>query len=1284
MFKTVFIINYDGKELFFRQAFAELQESLGNLIAAEFFDTSEIDDNQDVCTACLKALETADFVYLYSQGGLPYFKRFNFLQKAFLGKTPSFINTGIDDENNEMRQRSALSPVIHDKLMPYHLMGGSDNLKGFLSVVFADLGGLDCPLPELVVPKWEGLYGLPEGVSEAEYLDSIAVQTDKPVIGIIVHRYQLEHDNMRHVEALIEAISDQGGVPLVMYSNIAPLANETSGLAGALKRYMLRDGKPLVDAVIVTSGFSLSILAAPGDGSTKVEQSIFEALDVPVLQAMFTYFSYEQWHDALAGVDSILLGCNVFQPEFDGQVITVAIGYSEAVQTKYGTKYEIWPIADRVQRVVRIALRWAKLRKTAISDKKVAIVLHNMPPRADMIGCAYGLDTPESVFNVFKMLQGKGLTLEYAFAEGQEIIKKITDGVTNDGRFLSEAEMLERSTAAVAPDAWRRFFAELPPKSQSELERDWGEMPGEFMVVDEQILVPGIINGNLFIGLQPPRALEEQAEEAYHSTDIVCPWQYLAFYRYLDQVFAADVVIHMGTHGTIEWLPGKEVALSQECYPDIAIGEMPHIYPYIIDVPGEGAQAKRRTDAVIIDHLIPSMTESGSYGELAGVEEQIAQYQQAALADPGKCSVIAEQVWAMAAECDLHCDLGLSAEQFFADPEAAIEQMHLWISEIKSSKIKDGLHIFGAVPCGQRYLNLLRLLVNVRNGDVPSIREGVAALRGYDLEDLLCHPDRRAADGQSNAMLLEELDELGRQAFTAFAEVGLDAEAAKAVAESLAFGGGPDGTDSGPVSGNGTDGAAAGQGDITSVVGGEPSALAPNLQPLIDCLRFVATELQPRLDRTTDELLYLERGIDGRFVPPGPSGAPSRGNATILPTGRNFYMVDPTMIPSRSSWQTGRMLADQLIWRYQQDEGAFPESVAIVVYSGETIKTNGDDIAEIMYLYGVRPVWLGNTNRVIDIEVIPLEELGRPRIDVTLRISGLFRDTFPNLIERIEDAVNLVAALDEDEAQNFVKKHVMADFRDFIAAGMQHEQAFEYSRYRVFSDPPGTYGAGVDTLIYSKQWQTDADLGQAYINWGAYAYGKKVQGAKLEEVFSRRLATCDATVKNVSSVESDMLDSDDFFNYHGGLISAVKTKRGSLPMSFATNAGDPEHVKTKTIHEETSRVMRARINNPQWIEGLKQHGFRGAQEFSAMVDIVFGWDATSSVVDDWMYDSITQTYLLDDELQEWIRENNPWALQAISERLLEAAQRGMWDADEEMLEQIRQIYLSVEGDLEDS
>ncbi len=1247
MFRICLIFQGASEEFFFRSAAAEVQKRYEGRVELALFDGFTADADKGAYEACRRALEEADFVYLSCHSGLSYFESYHSLSGLFTEKTPFFYHSELEDESAEMAAQSSLSPVIRKELSDYLLAGGLENALGFFLCLLNKVGGLDCEVPPVQWPCWDGLYGLEAGESEDEALLRVAKEREeRPVVGVLLSYHYYSRDDTAHVDALMEALRRKGVCPLAVYSNMTP-APGYRGLHGAMDRYLLEDGKSRVDALVVTCGHSLTALAAPGEGMGLHFESVFARLDVPVLQAMTTYFNRQQWQESASGLDSMLLCSNVYQPEFDGQIISVTAACTEYELGPEGAKPVTTPIPDRMEKVASLAANWAKLHRKPMQDKKVALILHNMPPRADMIGYAYGLDTPESLTTILKAMQAEGLQLDYDFADGKEIVEAIMKGLTNDCRFLSPRDMLSRCERTVGKERWQSWFGQLSDKVKAELCRDWGDPPGDFMTVDGQILIPGIHNGNLFIGLQPMRAFEEKAEDAYHSTELVCPWQYLAFYRYLREDFGADVLVHVGTHGTLEWLPGKEVGLSSDCYPELALGDIPHLYLYSIDIPGEGSQAKRRSDAVILDHLIPSMTESGLYGVLAEIDDAIDQYHHVRLNDPAKLESVMDRIWTLSQENKLDQDMNITEEAYRADPETIIERIHLWLSDIKNVKIKNGLHRFGQVPEGKRYDDMLSLLVSLRNGENPSLREGVCALLGQDLEELLDSP--QGTGENCKAHQLERVDELGSRAFALLSEGGYTREAALNAVEALC-------------------------GEL------ENSA---DPEPLRRCLLYVAEVLKPKLDATGDELRLFLKGLHGDFVPQGPSGAPSRGNAEILPTGRNFFLIDPTAVPSRSAWETGKRLGDDLLRRHKEESGEVPESVAIIVHAGETIKTGGDDIAEILYLYGVRPVWLGGSDRVIGLEAIPMEELGRPRVDVTLRISGLFRDTFPNLIERIEDAVNLVASLDEPEDQNFIKKHISHDLQDFLKDGMSREQAFDYARLRVFGCPAGTYGAGVDTLINTRQWQTSEELGAAFITWSGNAYSRALHGAKLQNVFSKRLAGTEATVKNIPSYEMDMLDNEDFYNYHGGLISAIRKERGELPASYSTSAGDPRHVETRSIHEDASRIMRARIANPKWISGLQEHGYRGAQEMSAMVDIVFGWDATSSVVDDWMYERIAEDYLLNEELRDWLQEVNPWALHAMSERLLEAAQRGMWEADEDMLQQLTEIYLNAEGDMED-
>jgi cobaltochelatase CobN len=417
-------------------------------------------------------------------------------------------------------------------------------------------------------------------------------------------------------------------------------------------------------------------------------------------------------------------------------------------------------------------------------------------------------------------------------------------------------------------------------------------------------------------------------------------------------------------------------------------------------------------------------------------------------------------------------------------------------------------------------------------------------------------------------------------------------------------------------------------------------------------------------------------GLSGGYVPAGPSGSPTRGLVNVLPTGRNFYSVDPKALPSRLSWEVGQGLADGLLRRYLEEEGRFPETVGIVVWGTAAMRTQGDDVAEILALLGVRPIWNEESLRVTGIEIIPPEELGRPRIDVTVRISGFFRDAFPNLISLMDDAVRAVADLEEPHDVNFVRKHAEEEKK----AGADGRR----STTRIFGSKPGAYGAGLLPLIDARNWRDDEDLAEVYAVWGGYAYGKDLNGVEARQAMESNLRRTEVAVKNVDNREHDLFDSDDYFQYHGGMIAAVRALTGRSPKGFIGDSADPSRPRTRSLSEEARRVFRSRVANPKWIEAMQRHGYKGAFELSATVDYLFGYDATAGVVEGWMYRDVTQKYVLDEKVRDFMQESNPWALRAIAERLLEAAERGLWsEPDPEDLEALKAAYLENEGMLEE-
>ncbi|HEX2806996.1 MAG TPA: cobaltochelatase subunit CobN, partial [Kineosporiaceae bacterium] len=733
---------------------------------------------------------------------------------------------------------------------------------------------------------------------------------------------------------------------------------------------------------------------------------------------------------------------------------------------------------------------------------------------------------------------------------------------------------------------------------------------------------------------------------------------YLAAYRWLAATeseggFGADAVIHLGKHGTLEWLPGKGLGLSASCAPDAVLGDLPLVYPFIVNDPGEGTQAKRRGHAVIVDHLVPPMARAETYGDLARLEQLLDEYATVQALDPDKLPTVRAQVWELVRAAELHHDLhtdDIPAADAF---DEFVLHLDGYLCEIKDVQIRDGLHVLGEAPTGQPRVNLVLAILRapqVWGGTraLPGLRQALAASYGLDETALLAEPGARlsvpralseAVDGPAAtaADAVDLIENLARRLVLAMETLGWEAGKVEAVVE-----------------------------EVTGRAIADASAV----------LRFAATQVVPRLDRTTDELNHLVGALDGRFVPPGPSGSPTRGLVNVLPTGRNFYSVDPKAIPSRNAWDVGVALADSLLERHLADTGDYPRSVGLTVWGTSAMRTQGDDIAEVLALLGCRPTWDDRSRRVTGVEVVPATELGRPRIDVTVRISGFFRDAFPNVIALLDDAVRLVADLDEPDEQNFVRTHVAADVAE-------HGDA-RRATARIFGSKPGAYGAGLLPLIDARNWRSDADLAQVYAVWGGYAYGRDLDGRAARADLGRSFARISVAVKNQDTREHDIVDSDDYFQYHGGMVAMVRHLTGTSPAAYIGDSASPHDVRTRSLGEETRRVFRARVVNPKWIAAMRRHGYKGAFELAATVDYLFGYDATAGVVDDWMYERLAAEYVFDEQTRAFLEQSNPWALRGISERLLEAAERGLWaEPDPATVDRLQAAYLATEGDLEE-
>jgi cobaltochelatase CobN len=1222
-------------------AFREILDKEGEIAELQLRSGDDLSDLKQIEELTNFAISSHIIIFSL-MGGKKSLPCFDELIKRLSEKgVPIFAQSGSAEHDLELREVSTVTEDVYETVSEYISYGGRENFRNLVLYLANRFAGAKYAFRDPEKSVWEGIYH-PEFdhvPSLEEYMQK-RCREDRLTVGIWFYHSFWQSGNTAFVDEMIREVERAGAnvIPVFMYS----LKDEDLGTRGAewvIENYFMQNGRPIIDVLINPLMFSISMRSCT-EGS-----SIFSRLRVPIIKAIITYNSLKDWQESQCGLTPMDITLSVAMPEFDGDLITVPVAAKERTERDPLTGVTVTrlePIPERVRKLVQLSLNWARLRHKPNDEKRVAIILHNYPPRDDRIGTAFGLDTPASVLNIMRVLKAAGYRIYEIPESGDALIRDIKKHLTNDNRLRSPEEMKSRAVASVSRERYMKWFDELPINIRRRMVKSWGNPPGELFVHRGGILIPGIINGNIFIGLQPPRGFLENAAAIYHSPDLPIPHHYYAYYRWIRDIFRADLIMHIGKHGSLEWLPGKSVGLSDSCFPDIAISDLPNIYPYIINNPGEGTQAKRRSYCCIIDHLVPVMHRANLYDHLAELEVMLRDYHHAASEDPGKLESMKRIVWEKVVQARLDRDLGIDENTALSDFDQLLVRLHDYLNEIADTQIRDGLHVLGVPPKDTRLDEFLVSLTRLQNGEVPSLRETLALIMGYDYSSLMAGRGRYFGM-KTGGELLEDIDELSLHLVAKLRENGFDPESIPKVED--------------------------------EILGRRDARLELVLNYII--------KLSQKITSTEDELNNLLAASEGCYVPSGPSGAPTRGMADILPTGRNFYSVDPQAIPTPAAWNVGVANADALLRRYIREEGRYPEAIGMVIWGSSTMRTKGDDIAEALYLIGVRPIWDRRNGRVQGLEVIPLEELKRPRIDVLIRISGLFRDAFPNIVHLIDEAVEMVASLDEPHDMNYLARHVAEDVNEKLDDGIDPKLARIEASYRIFGCRPGAYGAGVCEAVDSKNWRDLKDLAEIYVTWGGYAYTRQEYGTIVPESFKKCLCRLELTVKNEDTREYDMLDSDDFYSYHGGMIAAVRAFRGDRPRSYCGDSSDPERVKVRSISEETMHIFRARILNPKWIESMKRHGYKGAGDLSRTVDVVFGWDATSEVIEEWMYEELANRYALDKDMQEWLKEVNPHALQNIVERLLEAIERGMWRATESMREKLRSIYLDVEGSLEE-
>jgi cobaltochelatase CobN len=1183
---------------------------------------------------------------------------------------PFLAFSGEDAPDAQLTELSTAPIAVLAEAFEYLRRGGTANVEQLLRFLADTLLltglGFDPPqeLPEL-------------GSYHPHHEDPARADGDGPMIGVVFYRSHLTSGNTAFVDDLIAAVEARGAraVGLFCYS----LRADEDGRVALLE--LIEEQGLELDALVVTVLAMGGATAADDhagalDPEERWRVPALERLGVPILQAVTATSSHAEWEASDTGLSPLDTAMQVALPEFDGRIVTVPFSFKERTD---GDDLVGGPLVryvadpDRTARVAGLAVNHARLRHVPNGEKRVALVLSNYPTKHSRIGNGVGLDTPASTVAILRAMRDAGYDLgdvdERFLTDGDALIHALIDAGGFDEEFLTEDQAASTEARVPAAD-YERWFRELPASLQADVEEHWGPPPGEVLVApaDGALLAAGLRFGNVIVAIQPPRGFGDNPVAIYHDPDLPPTHQYLAAYWWLIRAVGVHAIVHVGKHGTMEWLPGKSVGMSAACAPDAAITDIPFIYPFVVNDPGEGTQAKRRAHATIVDHLVPPMMRAETYDDLRKLEMLLDEYAEIELLDPSKLPSIRDQVWELLVGADIATELGIERMPDELDEFGElITHVDGFLCEIKDLQVRDGLHILGAPPTDEQLRGLTKAILRLPQGTAEAQVQGLRATvtRAYGLDETVLTVDagaRLAVDDTASA----DLDTLVKAAPGPTVTRGDVLDRVDHVVDRLLAG-----VD---AAGWSSDAAAAVVADVLTFPDDEVERV----------LGFACDEVVPRVRGSEREVAQVLAALDGRYIEAGPSGSPTRGRLDVLPTGRNFYSVDPKALPSQLAWDVGRRLADDLVRRYQEDESAIPESVGIVVWGTANMRTSGDDIAEILALLGVRPTWHDETRRVTGLEPIPLDELGRPRIDVTVRISGFFRDAFPHLIRLLDDAVALVADLDEPDEDNYVRKHARADHERLTAEGIGEAEATRRARTRIFGSKPGAYGAGLLPLIDARNWRDTDDLAEVYTVWSGYAYGRDLPGVPARDDMRNNLRRVQVAVKNQDTREHDILDSDDYFQEHGGMIATIRSLTGRDPVAYIGDSADPSRPRTHTLQEETNRVFRSRVVNPRWIESMQRHGYKGAFELAATVDYLFGYDATAGVVADWQYETLSQRYVFDDDTRAFLERSNPWALKSITERLLEAAERGLWaEPDTDTLDRLQRSFLDVDAELED-
>ena len=1113
------------------------------------------------------------------------------------------------------------------KITKYWRHGGRENYYNLFLLLLKEYFGYD--LPEAKEPVEFPEYGIYHPLHGhftdlKDFTGSTGFKEANPTIGMLFHGGMHFDQNIATIKAFVNELND---------FNFIPVYSDGIHNLKAIRQYFFKDDEPVVDAVISLMWFRIN--GGPFGGNPEQTLELLKSLNVPIFSpaTMFTR-EVDKWKESPTGLSPIEIIAAVIWPELDGCIESIPVSGVQDVMVGELHAREVAPINDRISRITSRIRNWIKLKGLPESERKIAVIIYNYPPGEANIGKAAYLDVFQSVTRLLERFKEDGYDVEIPEKELHKLFEEMA--ITNSGSWFRKENTLA-NCFSIDLDEYLLFFRSLPDELQNDVIQYWGEPPGSVMTVNNKLLIPGIEFGSIFVGIQPARPPLDGSDLAKASHDKTKPphHQYLAFYFWLQKIWGADAVFHVGTHGLAEFTKGKEVGMSSSCFPDVLIGDMPHLYIYHVLNTSESTIAKRRLYGTLISYNSPPYTTSDLYEDYTELQDLIDEYNDTATVaqNPLRSEKVREKILEKARELEFRGE--------------TIDNIHEELYEMKRSIIPKGLHILG-----ERYEieDLKRFTEFILRYD----RDGIKSLNRVLAESMDIDYDLALRNKDQYASLLDDIDLRSSE----LVNRSIDESIKKSIESTVWVG--------------------------KSGVKGRSKINRKQRAEMEKTLTF-GIEVSRNYSDSGLEIESCLRGLNTEFIEPSLGGDVVR-TPEILPTGRNINQFDPNRIPTQTASDRGVEIAENTIKAYLRKNDSYPESVGVVLWGFETTKTGGESIGQILHYLGVK-VTKGVGSWYPELTPVPLEELGRPRIDCLVNICGFFRDMFPNLLNLLNRAVGLVAELDEPLGMNFVRKHSLENRQMLVEeierGAIDEKTANKVANGRIFGPKAGEYGTRMLPLIEDSIWKDEADLAEVYIQSMNHLYVENIHAKKSDDLYRKNLSSVEIVSQVRDSHDYEVVDLDHYFEFFGGLSKAVETIRGEKPEMLITDT-TKEVVKTEDVGDVIARGVRTRLLNPKWIDEMLKHDVHGAQQIADRLENVLGLAATTNAVDNWIWSSIARRFVFDEEMRRRLIENNRFAAAEVMERLFEAEERGYWDATEDELDELRSAYLGAEGDIEDA